>query len=296
MSYEYLDLFYSALFSICVYSSFSDFLLLVKFTIVNIFTMSLNSLWRDAFWQQCDVLSYGCELIFRAICLLEDATCCVQPRWFMASWTSPPNHMSFPAASRAALIPEGLLPGRAPTGSFHGVESRAGALFCSEVGRRAEAEKAQKGFCSEDALRQVPPPGKTRRRRGEKTEGHCPATCSGNPGPGSRGAPTPEDLGSDGCQVLRHGKRSINVIFPLPLPLPGKYQYSVKSVFTCVILGGQAELVDSHSTVRDVGSAQEVPLRCHLSSPRPHLVPCECPQERKSPQPASLLATSVGIQ
>lgn len=35
MSYEYFDLFYSALFSICVYSSFSDFLLLVKFTIVN---------------------------------------------------------------------------------------------------------------------------------------------------------------------------------------------------------------------------------------------------------------------
>ena len=128
----------------------------------------------------------------------------------------------------------------------------------------------------------------------EKAKAHCRSPAQQTQGQEPRG-PTPEDLVNDGCQVLAHGKGSINVIFPFLFPLPGKYQHSLKSVFTCAILEGQAELVVGGAELvvplQNVGSAQEVPLGSHIINLPP---PSKYPQEKESPAGQSP-GTSVGI-
>lgn len=69
----------------------------------------------------------------------------------------------------------------------------------------------------------------------EKAKSSLPSPAQQTQGQEPQG-PTPEDLVNDGRQVLGHVV-SINVIFPFLLPLPGKYQHSLKSVFSCAILG-----------------------------------------------------------
>lgn len=156
---------------------------------------------------------------------------------------------------------------------------------------RASAENIQ--CLPSDSLRQVPAPGKTRRGGREKAKTHYRSPAQQTQGP------TPEDLVSGECQVLGHGKGSITVVFPFLLPLPGKYQPSVKSVFTCAILGGQAELVDGGAKLvvplQNVGSAQEVPFGSHfINLPLPGIYP----QEKESPagqSPGNLSWSSVII-
>lgn len=227
---------------------------------------------------------------------MEDAACHVQPMW-----TSPLSQMSFPALSWAALTPKVLPQAEATPGSSHSMENRPDAF---PGGSRAEAEKAWKGFHWEHSgpslrLTETSPRSWENEtgRQGE-SQGSLPVTSSANPGPGTRG-PAPEDLVSDECQVLGHGKGSVTVVFPFPLPLPGKHQPSVKSVFTCAIPGGQAELVDRRCQASgpsaECGSAQEVPVGSHfINLP----LPGKYPQEKESPagqSPGDLSWSSVII-
>ena len=169
---------------------------------------------------------------------------------------------------------------------------------------KPEAEKAWKGCRWEHP---VPSLGLTKTSRcswesetggREKAKAHCRSPAQQTQGQEPQG-PTPEDLVNDGCQVLGHGKVSINVIFPFLLPLPGKYQHSLKSVFSCAILGGQAELVVGSVKLvvppQNVGSAQEVPLGSHFINLPP---PGKYPQEKESPagqSPGNLSWSSVTV-
>lgn len=86
-------------------------------------------------------------------------------------------------------------------------------------------------------------PGEMRQTAREKGQ-ECHPTerpAHGNPRLGKqRGHPTSEDLRGSACQVLGHRKCSINFLFPLLLPLPRKHQNSIKWVFTCANMRGQA--------------------------------------------------------